>query len=134
MYYNIATGGFGSNPCAGLSKEADMARRKKLSEASSGQRNYFYNKHFKGDSHPLYGKHHSEEAKQKMREAKLGEKAPTAKKIAIYDLNNNFIKIFATQREFKVFLGLSPNGSTGTLKKYILNKKPYHGYIVKYVE
>ena len=69
-----------------------------------------------------------------MRQAKLGGKAPTAKKVAIYDLNGNYIKTFETQRAFKVFLGLSPNGSTNTLSWYISEEKPYHGYIVKYVE
>ena len=134
MFYNIATGGFGSNPCAGLSAEAEQNRRKKLSEAVKGEKNYFYGKHQCGKDHPLYGKHHSEESKKKMRQAKLGGKAPTAKKVAIYDLNGNYIKTFETQRAFKVFLGLSPNGSTNTLSWYISEEKPYHGYIVKYVE
>lgn len=68
-----------------------------------------------------------------MRKAKQGEKAPTARGVKIYDLNGNYIKSFETQRDFKVFLGLSPNGSTNTLKKYIENKKPYHNYIVEYI-
>ena len=32
--------------------------------------------HHKGENHPFYGKHHSEETKQKMSEAKKGEKHP----------------------------------------------------------
>ena len=68
-----------------------------------------------------------------MSQAKLGRRAPTAKSVAIYDLDGNFIQEFETQREFKIFLGLSPNGSTDTLKKYIQEGKPYHGYIVKYI-
>ena len=134
MFYNIATGGFGSNPCAGLSPEAAQSRKEKLSNAAKGERNHFYGKHYCGKNHPLYGKHHSEESKEKMRQAKLGGKAPTAKKVAIYDLDGNFIKNFETQRAFKVFLGLSPNGSTDTLNRHILKEKPYHGYIVKYIE
>ena len=122
MFYNIATGGFGSNPCAGLSPEAAQSRKEKLSNAAKGEKNHFY------------GKHHSEESKEKMRQAKLGGKAPTAKRVAIYDLNGNFIKNFETQRAFKIFLGLSPNGSTETLSRHILEEKPYHGYIVKYIE
>lgn len=132
-FYNIASGGFNSNPLAGMDEEAKALRAKKLSEAAKGEKNHFYGQHFVGELHPLYGKHHSEESKAKMREAKLGGKAPTARKIAIYNLEDEFIQEFETQRDFKVFLGLSPNGSTDTLKKYIASGRPYHGYIVKYV-
>lgn len=132
-FYNIATGGFNSNPLAGLSPEQKEARRKKLSEASKGEKNYFYGKSFPGELHPRYGKHHSAESKEKMRKAKLGGKAPTAKRVAIYDENHKFIREFETQREFKIFLGLSPNGSTDTIKKYIKEKKLYHGYYVEYI-
>lgn len=133
-FYNIAEGGFNSNPCAGMSEEAQLERKRKLSEAAKGEKNYFYNKHFTKEQHPLYGKHHSKESKKKMSEAKQGNKAPTAKGVRIYNLNGNFIREFETQRDFKIFIGLSPNGSTDTLKKYILQGKPYHGYIVKYIE
>lgn len=133
-FYNIAEGGFNSNPCAGMSEEAQLERKKKLSKAAKGEKNYFYGKHFIKDQHPLYGKHHSKESKKKMSKAKQGGKSPTARKIAIYDLDGNFLREFETQRDFKIFIGLSPNGSTDTLKKYILQNKPYHGYIVKYIE
>ena len=133
LYYNIAEGGFNSNPCAGLSEEAELERRRKLSLAFSGEKNYFYGKHMRGPDHPQFGKHHSEESKRKMSLAKQGGKAPTAKAVAIYDLNGNFIREFETQRELKIFLGLSPNGSTDTLKKHIQEEKPYHGYIIKYI-
>ena len=132
-FYNIAEGGFNSNPCAGMSKEAQERRKQKLSEAVKGEKNYFYGKHFYGADHPMYGRHHTEESKKKMREAKIGGKAPTARAVAIYDLQGNFIQKFETQRELKIFLGLSPNGSTETLKKYIELQKPYHNYIVKYI-
>ena len=133
-FYNIAQGGFNSNPCAGLSEEAQALRKKRISEATKGEKNYFYNKHFCGKEHPMYGRHHSNETKEKMRQKKLGGKAPTAKGVDIYSLEGKFIQHFDTQRDFKVFLGLSPNGSTDTLKKYIAQKKVYHGYIVKYSE
>lgn len=81
----------------------------------------------------MYGKHHTKEAKERMSAAKQGGKAPTAKGVAIYDLNNNFIQKFDTQRELKIFLGLSPNGSTETLHKFIESGRPYHGYIVKFI-
>lgn len=134
QFYNIAEGGFNSNPCAGMSEQAQLERKKKLSKAVKGEKNYFYGKHFSKEQHPWYGRHHSDESKEKMRQAKQGGKAPTAKGVRIYDLEGNFIREFETQRDFKIFIGLSPNGSTDTLKKYILQGKPYHGYIVKYVE
>ena len=81
----------------------------------------------------MWGRHHSEESKEKMRLAKQGGKAPAARGVRVFDLKGNFIQEFETQREFKIFLGLSPNGSTDTLKKYIQEGKPYHGYIVKYI-
>ena len=131
-FYNIAEGGFNSNPCAGLDKEAEKNRRKKLSDAAKGEKNHFYGKHFKKEEHPFYGKHHSESAKKKMSDAKKGGNSPTAKGVDIYTPEGKFIKHFDTQRDFKIFLGLSPNGSTDTLKKHIIQQKIYHGYIVKY--
>ena len=46
-FYNIADGGFNSNPLAGMSEEAKIERSKKISEATKGEKNYFYGKHFK---------------------------------------------------------------------------------------
>lgn len=131
-FYNIATGGFNSNPCAGLSVKAEQERRRKLSNAVKGEKNYFYGKHYCGKDHPMYGKHHTEEAKQKMHNAKANGKSPTARGVLIYDENGNFICKFDTQTQFKEFLGLSRNGSTDTLHKYIRSGKLYHGYIVKW--
>lgn len=131
-FYNVAEGGFNSNPCAGMTERARLNRRRKLSKAATGEKNHFFGQHFLGKDHPMYGKHHTKQSKKKMSDAKKGGKSPTAKGIKIYDLNGKFIRDFETQRDFKVFLGLSPNGSTDTLKKYIEQEKPYHGYIVKY--
>ena len=116
-----------------MTEEAKQERAKKLSIAATGKRNHFYGQHLKGEQHPMYGKHHTKEAKEKMRAAKQGGKAPTARSVAIYDLNNNLIQKFDTQRELKIFLGLSPNGSTETLHKFIESNQPYHGYIIKFI-
>lgn len=131
-FYNIAEGGFNSNPLAGMNEEAKKERSKKLSKAAQGEKNYFYGKHYIGKEHPMYGKHHSEESKQKMSKAKQGGKAPTAKKVSIYDKDNNFIKSFSTQKELKLFLGLSSTGSTDTMHKYAREHKLYHGYYIVY--
>ena len=132
-FYNIASGGYNSNPLAGMSESAKKKRSEKLSKYVQGEKNYFYGKHLKGEAHPRYGTHHSEESKRKMSEAKQGGKAPTARKIAIYNEKWELVKIFETQRELKIFLGLSPNGSTDTLNKYAKLQKMYHGYYLKYI-
>ena len=131
-FYNIAEGGFNSNPCAGMSEEAERNRREILSKAAKGEKNHFYGKHFTKEQHPRYGVAHTEEAKKKMSEAKQGGKAPTARGVDLYTPEGIFVRHFDTQRDLKIFLGLSPNGSTDTLKKYIALNKIYHGYIVKY--
>lgn len=133
-FYNIATGGQNSNPVAGLSPDQEFKRRQKISKSLSGENNPMYGVHIQKEQHPFYGKHHKESSKIKMSQAKKDGKAPTAKAVAIYDLNGKFIRRFETQRLLKIYLGLSPNGSTDTLKKYIKEEKVYHGYIVKYID
>lgn len=68
--YNCNSGGSNGSP----SKET----RNKISKA------------FKGENHPLYGKHHSEETKKKISES---HKA-IGRKVVQYDLKGNFIKIW----------------------------------------
>lgn len=133
-FYNIATGGYNSNPCAGLSEEAEKERRKKLSEAAKGEKNHFYGVHLNGEKSARWGTHHTEEPKKKMSLAKQGGKAPTARSISIFDLEGNLVKEFETQKELKIFLGLSPKSSTSTIIKYTALGKPYHNYIIKYNE
>ena len=41
-FYNIAEGGFNSNPCAGMSEEKQQERKRKISEANKGENNHFY--------------------------------------------------------------------------------------------
>ena len=141
-FYNIAEGGRGGNKCAGLSKEEELNRRKKISEAMKGKKNPFYGKGFKKEEHPLWGKHHREESKEKMRKAKRGKTLTEEHKkkislnskfsipIDMYDINNNYIKTFRSKREVNIFLGLSPN-STYRLSQFIKENKVYHNYIFK---
>ena len=55
--YNIASGGHNGNTYAGKTEEEIDEIKRKISEKLSGK------------NHPNYGKHHSEETKQKMKEA-----------------------------------------------------------------
>lgn len=58
-FYNIAEGGSGGFTTKGYSKEKRFEVNKKISIANSGL------------NHPMYGKHHSEETKQKLKESSL---------------------------------------------------------------
>lgn len=144
-FYNIAEGGHGGNPCLGLTEEQELERRRKISEAMKGEKNPFYGKGFKKEEHPMWGRHHTEEAKEKMRQAKLGktlteehkkkisQNNTEKKKIDMYDLDNNFIQQFESLRAVNIFLGLSPK-STYRLRESIKANKSYHNYIFKYNE
>lgn len=66
----------------------------------SGEKNYFYGKHFCGKEHPMYGKHHTEETKKKMSQSNLNKNGR-----AVKCLDNN--KIFNTAMEAARWCGLS---------------------------
>lgn len=55
-YYNIAAGGDGGDIFHNLPQEQQLALKKSYSERTSGEKN------------PMYGKHHSEETKEKLRQ------------------------------------------------------------------
>ncbi len=55
-------------------KKRSEETRKKMSEAQKGEKNYFFNKHYKGKNHPRYGKHHSKETKRKISIAHKGKR------------------------------------------------------------
>lgn len=56
QFYNIAQGGDGGNLIAGYTPEQRLALSQKLSKINSGQ------------SNPMYGRHHTEETKEKIRQ------------------------------------------------------------------
>lgn len=141
-FYNIAEGGKGGNPILGLTPEEEKARREKISQKMKGTNNPFYKKGFHKEQHPLWGKHHSEESKEKMRQSKKGKKLSEEHKkhisqsnkdkkaILMYDKSNNFINKFESLRAVNIFLGLSPN-STYRLRQAINNNQLYHNYYFK---
>lgn len=63
--YNISDGGSNGNPMAGKTEEEIEEYRRKQSEIKKGK--------FTGENHPMYGKHHSEETKQKISENRKGK-------------------------------------------------------------
>lgn len=72
--YNITDGGEGT---LGVHKPRHSKEWKQtLSEQMSGKNNYFYDKHFIGELHPMWGKHHSDKTKalQSLRKNKIKKK------------------------------------------------------------
>ena len=74
-YYNISNGGQGGNTKAGYSEEELRIYSKKLSASLKGRKLSEETKmkislsrkdKYKGENHPLYGKHHSETTKKKI--------------------------------------------------------------------
>lgn len=141
-FYNIAEGGKGGNPILGLTSEQEKLRREKISKKMKGENNPFYKKGFHKENHPLWGKHHSEESKEKMRIAKKGktlseehkkkisQNSKQKKTILMFDKNNIFIAQFESLKAVNIFLGLSPN-STYRLRQSINNHELYHNYYFK---
>ena len=52
-----------------------------------------------GEKHPMYGKEHTEESKQKMSEAKTGEKNSNSKKVYQYKLDGTYVNEFYSSGE-----------------------------------
>ena len=88
-----------------------------MKESHLGEKNHFYGKTHteetiqknreanQGDKHPNYGKHHTEDTIKLMSEAKLGEKHPRSKTVYQYDLDDNFIRSFASTGEAARYIG-----------------------------
>ena len=85
----------------------------------------------KGKNHPMYGKHHSEETKQKISEAKKGKNNPSAKRVAQYDKKGNLIKIWDYAKKASEELGIHNQSISACCKgKY----KSAGGFIWRYAE
>ena len=80
---------------------------------------------FSGENHPMYGKHHSEKTKQKMREKALGRKKQRKKKVKLANaLAEQIIlelKRFNALRlnKFLILLKKQPNGVIEILVVYV---------------
>lgn len=120
--YNIRPGG--NNTL--LSEET----KKKMSENHrdvSGKNNYFYGKHFFGEEHPFYGKHHSEKSKQKISQSCKNKHGKAVKCI---ETN----KIFNTAAEGARYCGLTNGchilqcckGERLSAGKHPITKEPLH--------
>lgn len=166
--YNIAKGGY-ENPFEGKTEEEIKEINKRRSESMKGKNSgdnnakYWLNKKMSeesrkkmseakkeiyiGENNPFYGKHHTEESKQKQRDKmrgrkltdehkqKLGHKGsknPKSKRIAQYDLDGNLIKVWDYIQEASEHFRINRN----TLRTYLKgkNNNKYKEYIWKYYE
>lgn len=71
--YNIAEGGYNGNPLQGKTEEEIDLINEKRRQAMMGKR--------LGENHPMYGKHHSEEARQKISKATKGKNNPASRSV-----------------------------------------------------
>ena len=85
----------------------------------------------KGENNPMFGKHHSKESKQKMSIKKQGKNHPQARKIAQYDKERNFIKIWNCMMDVQIELGIKHSNICECCRG---KRKTAGGYIWKYVE
>ena len=93
----------------------------------------------KGEKHPFYGKHHTEEARKKMSEANKGRKQSIEfiekrflkikKPILQYDKDNNLIKEWASSKNASVELNIDPSSITACCRGRL---KTAGGYVWKY--
>ena len=94
------------------------------------------NSYLQKENHPMYGKHHSEESKQKMSKAKKesgsskGKNNPKSKTVIQYDEKMNIIKIWDYAKQISEELSIN----YGTLKSHLQKKsnKPINNYIFRY--
>lgn len=93
----------------------------------------------KGEKHPFYGKHHTEEARKKMSEANKGRKQSIEfiekrflkikKPILQYDKDNNLIKEWSSSKDASVELNIDSSSITACCRGRL---KTAGGYVWKY--
>lgn len=137
-YYNIAPGGeYTHSNSLSFTRDRSYCKteeyRKKMSLATSGEKN------------GMYGKHHTEESKKKMSKhskgltagekngmyGHSGQKALNGRWIAMCDQDGNIIQLFKAKTAALEFLGLK--GHTA-LDKAIKNNTMYRGYYWKNID
>ena len=78
--YNCCDENYGyNNKFGGANGRFSEQTKQKLKENSP---------HLSGENHPFYGKHHTEEAKENLREKLKGKNAPSARAIYCYEKND----------------------------------------------
>ena len=130
-------------------KEAKVAfsitHSERLKGVFAGEKNYFYDVHMYGSENPMFGKHHTDEAKMKnsesnkanwtddkrkvFGEARKGRKNPNSKTVYQYDKNNNFIQQWGSTMDVERELHIDHSSVTACARgRY----KTAGGFIWKY--
>jgi group I intron endonuclease len=146
--YNISSGGYGGREGVPQNDEA----KRKISEANKGrllgEKNHLYGVRKYREENPFYGKHHTEEtkeklskihkgtkhteeAKQKISKSMYGKNNPRAKKVLQYDLDMNLIQVWDYVKLAAKTLNIVDNYIIACCKG---NKEAYKGYIWKYAD
>lgn len=147
MYgYNLSSGGDGGREGVPQSEEA----KRKVSAANKGrlvgEKNHLYGVRKYKEENPFYGKHHSEETKEKISnllkgkkmsddfkkkisKAMTGKNNPRARKVCQYDLDMNMIKVWDYLKLAADTLDITENYIRACCKG---NKESYKGYIWRY--
>ena len=149
--YNIAEGGSNGNPYEGKTQEEIDEIVFKQKETRKINNKPVWNKGLqlsedhknklsetrkekglaKGENNPMYGKHHTEEANERNRQAHIGKNSSKHRKIVQYDLEWNFIKIWEDGlRETGKQLGID----SSWLSKCCKTGKTAKGYHWKYLD
>lgn len=95
------------------------------------------NTYLYGENHPMHGKHHTEETKQKISEnngmkGKLGSECPNSKKVAQYDKEtHDLIKIWDSMHDVERELGINQGHISSCCKG---KRKSAGGFVWNYVE
>lgn len=150
MGYNVSSGGSYGNPYAGKTEEEMKKISKKKSESRKGIKfteehkkhisENSYMKNIPSEQHPFYGKHHSEEANEKNKQAHIGKhhteetkeqikKTCTDKfgvKILQYDKQGNLIKTWNSVKEASRETGIDQSSIRKCLSK---ERKSSGGYV-----
>lgn len=121
-------------------KHLDEETKRKISESHKGRTLSLEQKRkiseaTKGEKHPMYGKHHTEESKKKSSESHKGllkgAKNPNARKIAQYDKDGSFIKIWNCMSDAGKELGIKNQSLYNACSGL---SKTAGGYVWKYYE
>ena len=100
--------------------------RKMQSERAKGKNNYFYDKHFNGELNPMYGKHHTDETKEKISKKNKGNhNIGGVIAIRCLETGENFISMSEAARKLGVYtcaIKIAVDNPNRTCKGYHFEK------------
>lgn len=102
--------------------------RKAQHDRMSGENNIMYGVHLYGELNGMYGKHHSEDTREKIRQSQLGKKCPYSwKKVRCIETQEVFNSLTEASKHYE--------GNINTLVGHLKGRlKRFKGYHWEYVE